>query len=173
MTKYFALYFLIFFITHVLCFRSNRLFRRYSWILNSGSDDKLIISQAIVLIGFQQDFNYERFDDLLQLSIGHVPPVIITEKSLLNLKLKDLVCSDSSILQDLDHIIPQYPLTRSIPVCLIAGYDRSNVLQLIRSYKNDKFFPLCAFAVAVIPALNKTLDQLVNEITNDAIADSK
>ena len=95
----------------------------------------------------------------------------------MRLTLKNILIDNNTLLNARDHEIPndinRVKLSiKNVPIILLSGFERDEVRNIIASVKtwngpSSGAFPKIAFALVVQPALDKTLDQLFNEILND------
>jgi len=119
----------------------------------------------------------EIIDDILFTASNQQPPVFIVGKNDLKLTLNNILVDDPDLLQKRDHEIPndmnKVSLdVKNVPIILLSGFAREDVRAIIGSIKTWKGpssgqFPKIAFALVVLPALVKTLNELFNEILRD------
>ena len=85
-------------------------------------------------------------------------------------------------VKERDHELPEREyddlVIPSIPVILFSGTNRKETMATIRALKSwdaptSGKFPKCAYAVCVEPALDKTFEQLFDEIQRDFVDESK
>ena len=126
-----------------------------------------------------KDEHLEIIDDILFSAVSQKlqPPVFIVGKNDMRLTLKNILVDNNALLDIRDHDIPNdinsVKLSiKNVPIILLSGFERDEVRNIIRSVKtwngpSSGIFPKIAFAMVVQPALDKTLDQLFNEILND------
>jgi hypothetical protein len=135
-----------------------------------GQHSMLGFDQACLLSGFHNVDQFERIDDIWAESCGAVPPVIILGKKDSDVKLRDII-TQKHIVQIRDHELPEKVLDFGMPVMIISSrIERETVMQYIRKYRQDVaqgMLPACAFAVTVPAALEKSFDQLIDEIIGD------
>lgn len=154
-------------------------FVRMDEALNAGRET---LPPAIIVANVDSlltDYHFETLDEILfTVSQGQNLPVLILGEQDASTSLRQLLTP--KILRARDHELPQSNLskskTASDPVACILfspGIERSSVsaaISGIRSWdapSGGRFPRRIAFAIAVPNALDKRIDQLVAEITND------
>lgn len=129
---------------------------------------------AILVAGFNIT-QLESLDNVLFTVFPALPPVIVLGENQRNIMLRDVLISDGDI-SERDHSLPNKFLAVEVPVILLSGIDREDAFSLMKRFKDismspesSTLLPTIAFAVAVLPALSKTLGQLLGEILSDHV----
>lgn len=126
---------------------------------------------AVIVCGLK-DHELETIDDVMFNVTSKVSPVIILNNGKdFEISLSDILLSER-FLQIRDHELPENPLVLEYPFVIISGCKQKETLDIVQLLKyahknNNKVFPKCLFAVAVKPALNKPMKQLLEEIVQD------
>lgn len=140
-----------------------------------------------------QEKHLKVLDDILEAVIGvqspqqspqQQTPVVILDKRDKKNTLRHVLLDETYLGRD--HVIREdqmfqgttrdYALALpNVPVILFSGTTREETLGIIRALKTweSPQFPRCAFAVCVEPALEKSFDQLLDEIQRDFSDESK
>ena len=128
--------------------------------------------RAVVLAGFRDEKHFEILDDIIETVLGYLPPIVVLGKDDLSLNLQQLLMKPVVPLEIRDHVLPDVAANVEIPIVLFSGLDRAFIRTIIGGIKEGNgpdsgSLPKCCFAIAVMPALNKPLQHLFEEITED------
>ncbi len=128
------------------------------------------LPKALIVAGLNEN-ELEVIDEILSEILSEIPPIVILDKSDSQSSLNTILSNE--ILNDRDHIIPNQGIYSKHPIIIISGFERSITLQFISNVRNrfksisnlsNKYV---LFAIVVLPALNKSFKQLLEEITRD------
>ena len=130
--------------------------------------------KCIIISGLPESY-LETVDDIFTVTLGVLPPVIIVNendfKSSLSLRT---LFEDPTLITNRDHAIIGRTCRLFAPVILFSGCTRDEVMLSIRSYKTwdspqQGKLPKTAFALAVLPAIDKPISLLCDEILGDFV----
>lgn len=136
---------------------------------NPGLDDNSFGPPCIIVAGLPDD-HLETIDDIFSAALGTLPPVIIVNDRDFKTKVSLRTLLESR--EERDHSLSHSRCSLLSPVIIFAGCKRSAIRLSIQSYKNwdpptSGALPKAAFAVVVQPALDKTIQDLCEEILGD------
>ena len=147
------------------------LFNRFFGKSEEVNIDYDVLPMAVIVSGLKYH-ELETIDNVVFNVTGKVPPVFILGSGKdVEMTLSDILLS-KNFFQSRDHEIPERPFLSEYPVMLISGCEQKITLDIVKLLKfahnsNSDLFPKCLFAVAVKPALNKSMRQLLDEIIQD------
>lgn len=176
-------------LTLSLRFNHYNSYRYQSLLLSSSTKSIPEIPQSLplgVIIATNNNLSEDQLeiiDDIIYTSSGQNPPVLIVSNNDLKLTLNNVLIDDKDFLTKRDHEISNDSNrlmldVKNVPILLLSGFNREQVSLIIRAIKTwsgptSGQFPRIAFALAVQPALVKTLKDLFNEILRDYSDDVK
>lgn len=93
-------------------------------------------SSTCVLLGGWTESELSNIDDVLEVALGNIPPVVVLAQSHLTIRLRDLV--DSSFVDSVDHEIPAASAFRadSLPLVLFHAISPSNIRVCLSGLKS-------------------------------------